>query len=98
MHSDAIRVVIDAVEPKFGPIRYFAKSEDEEHGICFLVRGIPATFSVITLEGTLPPGIYSVQIEGQPPGDHIYIRDRCGLDELVELMARYRVPIDLWPS
>lgn len=58
----------------YGPdkVRPYGTDPSEEHGTGFTIAGIPATFSVHTQEGRLPPGMYDVQIESMPPGDYVW--------------------------
>lgn len=66
MRSRAIQALIDAVEAIHGPVTLYGSDRSEEHGTCFNISGAPATFSVHTQEGSLPPGQYDIQIEGIP--------------------------------
>ena len=97
MRSQEIQKLIDAVESLHGPVELYGSDPSEEHGTCFTIAGVPATFSVITLEGRLPSGRYDVQIEGSPPGDYIYISE-VSLDEFLELVARMGGPQERWPG
>jgi hypothetical protein len=65
------------------------------HGLGFRIRGADATFSVLTLDGTLPHGRYDVQIESYPPGNYVYA-DEHELDELLRLVAR--IVLGDWPE
>lgn len=97
MRSRDIQTLVDAVEAAYGPIELFASSPEEEHGTCFKLAGIPATFSVLTLEGTLPSGVYDVQIEGIPPGDYLYVA-QVSLSAFLELVSQMRRPQLQWPE
>ena len=59
MRSFQIQQLIDAIEKEFGSITLYGSHESEEHGTCFILSEIPATFSVLTLEGELPDNVYS---------------------------------------
>ena len=97
MRSSEIQNLIDKVEARFGPIQLYGSSEDEAHGTCFKLENIPATFSVLTLEGTLDPDLFDVQIEGIPPGDYCK-RGKLRLDELLSVIERFRLPEKDWPE
>lgn len=60
---------------------------DEKHGIGFRIEGVDATFSVLTLEGSLPAGRYDVQIEAYPPGDYL-LANEFDAEELIAMIAR----------
>lgn len=96
MRSPEVQRLVDAVEERYGPVELYGSSPEEEHGTCFIVAGVPATFSVITLDGTLPPDTFDVQVEGIPPGDYVYVTtvSSAGLLRLVERLGG---PPDQWP-
>jgi hypothetical protein len=98
MHSAPIAAVISAVQSKFGAdaFSYYGSSWAEVHGVAFTVGRIPATFSVVTQDGTLPDGRYEVQIEGVPPGDYIFT-DTVSLKALLELVEQMSKPPHEWP-
>jgi hypothetical protein len=96
MRSHEIQKVIDAVEAAHGSVALYGSDRSEEHGTCFTITGVPATFSVHTQEGTLAPGHYNIQIEGRPPGDYVYI-SVVSLDAFLELVDRVRGPEAQWP-
>ncbi|XXX73572.1 hypothetical protein WMF30_38610 [Sorangium sp. So ce134] len=77
-------------------VSLYGSSEDEEHGTCFIIAGIGATFSVLTLEGALPDGHYDVQVESIPPGDYVYATE-VDLDGFMRLVAQIAGPPDTWP-
>jgi len=97
MRSREVQHLIDAVEAAYGTVELFGSVPTEEHGTCFKLAGTPATFSIHTRDGTLPPGQFDVQIEGVPQGDYIYTAV-VPLDEFLELVARVRGPEDQWPG
>lgn len=96
MRSQEIQRLVDAVEARFGPVEPYGSAASEGHGTCFKVAEVPATFSVLTLDGTLPPARYDIQIEGSPPGDYLYA-DEVSLAEFLELVARMSGPEEGWP-
>jgi len=99
MRSSAIESVMSRVRATYGSeaIGLYGALPDEEHGTCFTVRGIPATFSVHTQDGSLRDGEYDIQIESQPPGDYIFTAV-VSLDRLMHLVAQIAGPKELWPS
>lgn len=97
MRSPEIQRLIDAVEAAYGSVALYGSDPAEEHGTCFTLAGVPATFSVHTRDGTLPPGSYDVQIERAPPGEFIYT-SVVPLDRFLELVARMHGPEDQWPG
>lgn len=97
MRSQEIQKLIDAVEAVHGPVTLWGSDALEEHGTCFKIVGIAATFSIHTQDGKLPLGQYDVQIEGVPPGDYIYT-SIVSLDILIKLVARMQGSEDQWPS
>lgn len=96
MRSLEIQKLIRRVEPLYGPISLYGSSPEEEHGTCFTIKGIPATFSVHTQDGTLPPGQYDVQIEGIPPGDYVY-PEILFADSFLRIIQKFNGPEDEWP-
>lgn len=65
----------------------YGTSDDEEHGVAFRIEGVDATFSVVTLDGSLPEGRYDAQIESYPPGDYV-LSDEFDIDALFAMIAR----------
>ena len=53
MHSPQIEKLMDAVKNEFEEFEYYCSSLSKEHDTCFKVKGIMATFSVHTQDGTL---------------------------------------------
>jgi hypothetical protein len=98
MTSSAIETVLSRFRATYGAdaIALYGALPDEEHGTCFTVHGIPATFSVHTQDGGLHDGRYDVQIESQPPGDYVFTAI-VALDRLLELATLVSGPRDLWP-
>jgi hypothetical protein len=96
VRSQEIQKLVNAVERAYGPVTLYGSDPSEEHGTCFKIAGIPATFSVHTQDGRLHPGNYDVQIEGVPAGDFLYA-SVLSLDTFLELAARMRGPEAQWP-
>jgi hypothetical protein len=95
--SRAIQTVIDAVEARWGAVTLYGSNESEQHGTCFMISGIPATFSVHTSEGSLPADQYDIQIEGVPPGDYVFTAV-VSLKEFLVLVGRCAGPDSDWPT
>ena len=51
---------------------------------------------MITLDGTLPPDTFDVQVEGIPPGDYVYVTT-VSLAGLLRLVERLGGPPSQWP-
>ena len=98
MRSSEIQRLVGAVEEIHGPITLYGSNELEEHGTCFTLKGIPATFSVLTLEGTLGHDQFDVQIEGRPPGYYMYNLELCSLDEFLQTVEIFKLPPKSWPG
>ncbi|WP_320177332.1 hypothetical protein [Roseovarius pacificus] len=99
MRSSEIQRLLDAVEFAYGPIALYHSDENEEHGTSFLIEGIPASFSVITLEGSLPPDQFDIQVDSQPPGYYIFNPERpLSLDEFLQTIAIFKLPKEQWPG
>jgi hypothetical protein len=79
-----------------GAIVPYGSSMREEHGVAFRIAGMPATFSAITLDGSMPLDTYDVQIESYPPGEYIHTT-QVSLTELLALIQRYFEPAETWP-
>ncbi len=97
MSSPEIQRLVDAVEEAHGQVELYGSSPSEEHGTCFKIARVPATFSVITLEGTLPSGTYDIQIEGSPPGDYLFTA-QVSLEGFLKLVAQMCRSEDEWPG
>tara|TARA_R110001592_G_scaffold360807_1_gene669875 strand:+ start:1219 stop:1509 length:291 start_codon:yes stop_codon:yes gene_type:complete len=95
MHSHNIQKVIDLVVSEFGKLEYYGSSEIEEHGACFKLTGINATFSISTLDATLTNTI-DVQIEGIPAGDYLFTTETTH-QKFIELIKKYKGPETQWP-
>lgn len=96
MRSSAIQKLIESVQAQHGSVTLYGSQPSEEHGTCFTIAGIPATFSVHTQEGKLPTGQYDIQIEGMPPGDYVYTA-AVSFDTFLRLIRRLRGPQNQWP-
>ena len=73
-HFDfAIQQFLDDAEMKFGKsgVRPYGSDGGDPHAHCVYIEALPATISIHTQEGTLPPDQLDVQIEGVPPGDYL---------------------------
>ena len=96
MRSSEIQRLIDSVDDAHGTIKLYGSVASEEHGTCFTVAGVAATFSVHTQDGSLPSDQYDIQIEGVPPGDYVYTAI-VSLSTFLELMSLVSGPEDQWP-
>ena len=75
----------------------YADSDEDPYGTSFMLQGIPATFSVITRDGTLPDGQYDIQIESYPPGDYIFT-SIVSLEKFLQLVHLMVGPPERWPT
>lgn len=96
MHSHEIKKLIKAVSEKFGSIEYYGSTANEEHGVCFTVQEINATFSISTIDGTLKDS-YDIQIEGVPPGEYLYT-SKVSLQKFIELVSDFTKSVNEWPK
>ena len=98
MHSPAVENVIAAVRRVHGSdrVRYYGSDPSEEHGVCFKIAGIAASISVHTQGGDLADGLYDVQVEGEPPGEYVYV-SVMSLSDLMTLIEQLRLPTAEWP-
>ena len=97
MSSDAIQKLIDSVIELYGPVTFYGSDSTEEHGTCFKIGDVLATFSAHTQEGTLPSDMYDIQIESIPPGDYIYT-SVVYLNNFLDLVAKMRGHASEWPT
>ena len=95
MHDPQIEKLLDSVTKKYGGFEYYGSSTAEEHGTCFKLQGILATFSIHTQDSALKY-TYDVQIEGIPPGEYIYTCEASLLD-LMELISKFEQSEEKWP-
>jgi len=98
MRSREIQRLINAVEQVHGSIKLYGSNEQEEEGTCFIIQGIPATFSVLSLEGALPSDRFDIQIEEHPPDRYLYNLELCSIDKFVEIIERFKSPKKDWPQ
>ena len=98
--TEEIAELLDAVRKEFGPdsIEPYGDYGDPLT-VGFRIRGIPATFSVIT-DQHLREQHYDVQIESYPPQDMDYLyRDRAiSLWAFLDLVKQMRGPTTTWPQ
>jgi hypothetical protein len=95
MHNPKIKNLIETVLEKHDGFEYYGSSSEEEHGTCFKLQGIKATFSVSTLDGSLVDS-YDVQIEGIPAGDYVYTAELT-LPKFLQLIVLFEKPEVEWP-
>src|SRR5262245_11505610 len=89
--------LVASLRSRYGDRRHpYGSTFEEEHGFGFTIDGIRAVFSAITLDGTLPPDRYDIQVESSPPGDYIY-HAQVGLQELLSLITVFAGPESNWP-
>jgi hypothetical protein len=71
---------------------------DDPQSAGFKIRGIPATFSVLS-EDRLPDRHYNIQIESYPPQDlsYLYHARAISLWRLLELIGLISGPKENWP-
>jgi len=88
MKSSSIETLLGRVRAALGAdgILPYADSPDDPHGTCFLLNGVPAMFSVLTNEGSLPEGQYDIQVEDYPLMDYLYM-DVVTLDRFMEVLS-----------
>ena len=98
MTSKSVDILLNAIKSVYGKakIHPYGTSPEEEHGTGFRIKGVPATFSVLTLEGSLPEGRYDIQIESYPPGEYVYA-DEVDLNEFLLLVEKICGPESNWP-
>lgn len=89
--------LVEEVEAKCGRVRSYTGDSDDGNGTSFIIPGTPATFSVHTQEGALPPGQYDIQIESIPPGDYVFT-SVVSLARFLELVEKVRGPLEQWPQ
>ncbi len=77
-------------------IKPYGTSPDEINGTGFVITGVPATFSVHTQDGHLPPDQYDVQIESNPPGEYVYT-NVVNLEAFIDLAEKICGPKEGWP-
>ena len=97
MRNLEVQKLVDAIETVHGPITLYGSDANEEHGTCFKVSGVDATFSVHTQGGSLPSDQYDIQIESVPPGDYVFT-SVVSLEEFLTLVAMMEGPQAHWPG
>lgn len=97
MRSNAIQKLVDAVEVEYGTVILYGSTATEEHGTCFKIKDLHATFSVNTDDGELPSDHYDIQIESHPAGDYIYTAT-VSLDDFLVLVKMMLDSMDKWPT
>ncbi len=65
MRSDAIETLMGRFRDAYGKdaLSLYGATPDEEHGTCFTIRGVAASFSVHTQDGALQAGRYDRLME-----------------------------------
>jgi hypothetical protein len=98
MKSKSINLLLNAIKSVYGKakIQPYGTSPEEKHGTGFRIKGVPAIFSVLTLEGAFPEGRYDIQIESDPPGNYVYAKE-VDLNEFLLLVERICGPESNWP-
>jgi hypothetical protein len=100
MADDSIRNLLQALKEAYPssvmPYGQAFENAENEHGLGWRLDGVPASFSAITFDATLPANRYDIQIESYPPGDYIFT-GQFSLDELLELVRKYFKPETEWP-
>lgn len=96
MPDRSIEVLVAELQRRYGDrIIPYGGGFVSTSSVCFRLRGIPAVFSILTLDGTLPFGRFDVQIERCPPGDDVWA-DEYDLHELLQVIAN--IERDIWPK
>lgn len=87
MADHSIENLLTTLRRRYGDrLLAYGTSPDEEHGTGFRLRDVPATFSVLTLDGTLPHDRFDVQVESYPPGDYVWAEE-YDLPALLKVIA-----------
>lgn len=98
--TEDIEELLDGVRELYGAnsIESYGNWDDAQ-SVGFRIRGIPATFSVITRE-SLPEKHYNIQIEWYPPQDFVYLYHNRAIPlwEFLKLLKSFSGPIDTWPT
>jgi len=99
MKISSVENVIRAFRARYGrdALVPYADSDDDAYGTSFMINDVPATFSVLTQDGTLPEGQYDIQIESYPPGDYLFT-NIVSLEELLRLADLMAGPQEQWPT
>jgi hypothetical protein len=97
MSDESVGNLHSALDCRYGHrVQPYGSTRKEEHGFGFTVQGIPATFSAVTRDGTLPLNRFDVQIESLPPGNYLYTAE-IGLEEFLNLIELFAGPPGQWP-
>jgi len=93
----AIRDLLLLVEERFGHDQVALLSESDPHSLWFRLNSVAATISIHTQEGSLPPTILDVQVEGLPPGEYL-LTDVVSVQTLFAFICRIASsPEEKWP-
>ena len=95
MHNHKIQNLVEAVSERYDGFEYYGSSSEEEHGTCFKLQGIKATFSVSTLDDSLADS-YDIQIEGIPAGDYVFTAELT-LPKFLQLIMLFEKSESEWP-
>lgn len=96
MASRPVETLLDELRRRYGErLIPYGTSAVEKHGTGFRLEGVPAVFSVLTLDGTLQAGRFDVQIESFPPGEYAWA-DEYELDALLNVIAD--IERGVWPG
>lgn len=88
MADSSIAKFLKSLSKTYGNrVKPYGTNLGEEHGTAFRIEGVDATFSVLTLDGSLPHERYDVQIESFPPGDYLLTAE-YGTRELFSVIER----------
>jgi hypothetical protein len=99
MKISSVESVIRAFRAKYGrdALVPYADSDEDPYGTSFMIKDVPATFSVLTKDGTLPEGQYDFQIESHPAGDYLFT-NIVSLEELLLLADLMAGLPEQWPT
>jgi len=97
MADPSVQMLLTALQDQYGEriLPYGGDFHEGAHGIGFRLDGVAATFSAITLDGSLPFGRFDVQIESYPPGEYVWA-DEYELSEFLRVVAN--VARGVWPD
>jgi hypothetical protein len=87
MADRSVETLLSELRRRYGDrLVLYGTSHLEAHGMAFRLEGVPAVFSVLTRDGTMPFGRFDVQIESYPPGDYLWV-DEYEHDALLKVIA-----------
>jgi hypothetical protein len=97
MPDASIQALVSQLRAIYGDdaLSFSVSPDSDGHHLSFRLKKVPASFSVLTLDGSLPFGVYDVQIEGEPPGDYV-LAEELSLEDLVAVVARFAA--GEWPA